>query len=74
MNQSELLSHIVVRVVQSPLWAMSKKDALQARNLARLNQKYGEFFDGLNQGFGGVANTIKEFSIVAARGLSWRYI
>ncbi len=38
------------------------------RNL-NSQSKIWQIFDGLNQGFGGVANTIKKFGIVAA-GLS----
>ncbi len=43
------------------------------RNLSSTQSKIWQVFDGLNQGFGGVANTIKKFGIVAAaKGYRWR--
>lgn len=68
MNQGEII--ITYRVDSSgAITAMSnvqKKMHESERNLNSTQSKYGKFFDGLNQGFGGVANTIKKFGIVAA--------
>lgn len=68
MNQGEIV--ITYRVDSSgALTAISnvqKKMHESERSLNSTQSKYGKFFDGLNQGFGGVANTIKKFGIVAA--------
>lgn len=60
MNQGEII--ITYRVDSSgAITAMSnvqKKMHESERNLNSTQSKYGKFFDGLNQGFGGVANTI----------------
>lgn len=68
MQQGEIV--ITYRVDSSgALTAISniqKKMYESERNLNSTQSKYGKFFDGLNQGFGGVANTIKKFGIVAA--------
>ena len=68
MQQGEIV--ITYRVDSSgAITAMSnvqKKMHESERNLNSTQSKYGKFFDGLNQGFGGVANTIKKFGIVAA--------
>lgn len=68
MNQGEII--ITYRVDSSGvITAMSnvqKKMYESERNLNSTQSKYGKFFDRLNQGFGGVANTIKKFGIVAA--------
>lgn len=68
MQQGEIV--ITYRVDSSgALTAISniqKKMHESERSLNSTQSKYGKFFDGLNQGFGGVANTIKRFGIVAA--------
>ena len=68
MQQGEIV--ITYRVDSSgALTAISniqKKMYESERALNSTQSKYGKFFDGLNQGFGGVANTIKKFGIVAA--------
>lgn len=68
MNQGEII--ITYRVDSSgAITAISnvqKKMHESERNLNSTQSKYGKFFDRLNQGFGGVANTIKKFGIVAA--------
>lgn len=68
MNQGEII--ITYRVDSSgALTAISniqKKMHESERGLNSTQSKYGKFFDGLNQGFGSVANTIKRFGIVAA--------
>ncbi len=45
------------------------KDARSRKISARLNQEIWQVFDGLNQGFGGVANTIKKL-VSSLPGLS----
>ncbi len=66
MNQVRLLSHIVlIRVnhrYEQCQDARAEKSQLDSI-------KIWQVFDGLNQGFGGVANTIKNL-IIAAAGLS----
>ena len=68
MNQGEII--ITYRVDSSgALTAISniqRKMHESERNLNSTQSKYGKFFDELNQGFSGVANTIKRFGIVAA--------
>ncbi len=49
--------------VQSPIWAMSKRYWAEILTDSIKNMAS---FCGLNQGFGGVANTIEKFGIVAA--------
>ncbi len=45
---------------------------MRAGSSTRLHQKYSPVFDGLNQGFGGVANTIKNLEAMLCRGYRWR--
>ncbi len=60
-----LLSHIIDSVNCNHRYEQCPKDARAREISTRLNQIW-QVFDGLNQGFGGVANTIKNLIIVAA--------